>query len=287
MIKRFIIEESEILVKDYLVKQHIFQNAQKAIKQGNGQLLVNDQIVENWYIMHQGDILEVVFPASFQGEHILGIKGPLEILYEDSYLLILDKPNNLATIPTRLHYHHSLANYVMSYYKRRGIISNIHFIGRLDYATSGIVILAKNPYIMAEMKNIPIVKEYVLEVEGHLQQQRGTIELGIEKDSTSIIKRKITTEFINSKTTYEVITKKASTSIIKATLHTGKTHQLRLHFAYLGHSIIGDELYGKKASDSILHLHSMHVCFIHPVLQQEVSITCLPQWIENDSIKPN
>lgn len=285
MIKRFVIEESEILVKDYLAKQHIFQNAQKAIKQGNGQLLVNDQIVENWYLMHQGDILEVVFPASFQGEHILGIPGSLDILYEDSYLLILHKPNNLATIPTRLHYHHSLANYVMSYYKRRGIVANIHFVGRLDYATSGIVILAKNPYIMAEMKKIPIVKEYILEVEGFLQQQKGTIELGIEKDPTSIIKRKVSKAFVNSKTTYEVIDKKESTSIVKAILHTGKTHQLRLHFAYLGHSIIGDELYGKKASDSILRLHSMHICFVHPVTQQEVNITCLPQWLKKDIVK--
>ncbi|MCM1513619.1 MAG: RluA family pseudouridine synthase [Anaeroplasma bactoclasticum] len=280
MIKRFFIKESEILVKDYLTKQGIFQNAQKAIKQGNGQLLVNDQIVENWYVMHHGDILEVVFPASFQGEHILGIKGPLDILYEDSYLLILNKPNNLATIPTRLHYQHSLANYVMSYYKRKGIISNIHFIGRLDYATSGIVVLAKNPYIMAEMKKIALLKEYILEVEGHCQQQKGIIEVGIEKDPTSIIKRRVTTTFVNSKTTYEVLQIKESTSIVKATLHTGKTHQLRLHFAHLGHSIIGDELYGKKASDGILHLHSMHIRFVHPILQQEISITCLPQWIE-------
>lgn len=285
MIKRFFIEESEILVKDYLTKQGIFQNAQKAIKQGNGQLLVNDQIVENWYVMYQGDILEVVFPASFQGEHIIGIKGPLDILYEDSYLLILNKPNNLATIPTRLHYHHSLANYVMSYYKRQGILSNIHFIGRLDYATSGIVVLAKNPYVMAEMKKTVILKEYILEVEGHFQQQKGTIEVGIEKDPTSIIKRKVSTAFVNSKTTYEVLQIKESTSIVKATLHTGKTHQLRLHFAYLGHSIIGDELYGKKASDSILHLHSMHICFIHPILQQEINVTCLPQWIEKNHIK--
>lgn len=280
MIKRFFIEESEIRVKDYLSRQGIFQNAQKAIKQGNGQLLVNDQIVENWYVLHQGDVLEVVFPASFQGEHIIGVKGPLDILYEDSYLLILNKPNNLATIPTRLHYQHSLANYVMSYYKRRGIVSNIHFIGRLDYATSGIVVLAKNPYVMAEMKTTAMLKEYILEVEGQCKQQKGVIEVGIEKDPTSIIKRRVTTAFVNSKTTYEVLQVKATTSIVKATLHTGKTHQLRLHFAHLGHCIVGDELYGKKASDGILHLHSMHIRFVHPILQQEIQITSLPQWVE-------
>ena len=93
MIKRYIIEDDEILLKEYLIKQNLYANTLKDIKQHNGQFLVNDQIVENWYKLKKGDLLEVVLPASISGENIKSIKGDFEILYEDSYLLIINKEN--------------------------------------------------------------------------------------------------------------------------------------------------------------------------------------------------
>lgn len=278
MIKRFIIEEEEILLKEFLQKNHFFANTIKDIKQQNGQYLVNDQSVENWYKLKKGDTLEVVLPVSYQGSNIRSIKGDFEILYEDSYLLIINKENNIASIPTREHYDKSLANYVMSYYKRVGIVANIHFVGRLDFATSGIIVLAKNPYVMALMKETDILKEYLLEVKGNFDRLSGIIECGIEKDPTSIIKRRVTNEFINSKTVYELIRKSENSSTIKAKLVTGKTHQLRLHFSSIGFPIIGDELYGTKEEDNILHLHSYHIEFIHPVTQKLIDITTYPKW---------
>lgn len=278
MILRYIVEENDIILKDYLKKKHIFSSTQKDIKQLNGQYLVNDQIVENWYILKKGDLLEIVLPASTQGSNITSVKGDLNILYEDSYLLILEKENNIASIPTREHFDASLANYVMSYYKRKGIVSNIHFVGRLDYATSGIIMLAKNPYMMALMKNIEIIKKYYLETEGIIKNNNGEIVGGIIKDPNSIIKRMFTQEFINSKTTYEVVRRKKDSTIVLATLYTGKTHQLRIHFASLGHSIIGDELYGKKTHDDILHLHSSYLKFTHPITQDVIEIKSKPKW---------
>lgn len=281
MIKRFIIEEEEIILKEFLQNQNIFSNTIKDIKQLNGQYLVNDQIVENWYKLKKGDLLEVVLPASYQGSNIKSIKGDFEILYEDSYLLIINKDNNLASIPTREHFDKSLANYVMSYYKRVGIVANIHFVGRLDFATSGIIVLAKNPYIMALMKQIDIIKEYILEVSGLLESNNGIIECGIEKDPNSIIKRIVTNDYINSKTEYEVLKRLENSTYIKARLHTGKTHQLRLHFSSLGYPIIGDELYGLKEEDNILHLHSYHIEFIHPVTNQLINISTYPKWYKH------
>lgn len=278
MIKRFIIEEEEILLKEFLQKNHFFANTIKDIKQLNGQYLVNDQSVENWYKLKKGDTLEVVLPVSYQGSNIRSIKGDFEILYEDSYILIINKENNIASIPTREHYDKSLANYVMSYYKRVGIVANIHFVGRLDFATSGIIVLAKNPYVMALMKETDILKEYLLEVKGNFDRQNGIIECGIEKDPTSIIKRRVTNEFINSKTVYELIKQSENSSTIKAKLVTGKTHQLRLHFSSIGFPIIGDELYGTKEEDNILHLHSYHIEFIHPVTHQLIDISTYPKW---------
>lgn len=278
MIKRYIVEENNIILKDYLAKKQIFSNLQKEIKKFNGQYLVNDQTVDNWYILSKGDILEVVMPISTQGDNIKSIKGDFKILYEDSYLLVIDKENNLASIPTRLHYEKSLANYVMSYYKRKGIVANIHFVGRLDFATSGIIMLAKNPYIMATMKKIKIIKKYILETEGLIEKDSGEIVGGIVKDENSIIKRVLKRDFINSKTTYEVIKKNKETTYVLATLHTGKTHQLRLHFASIGHAIIGDELYGNEISDHILRLHSSHLEFNHPVTNEKIIIQSKPNW---------
>ena len=278
MILRYIVEENNIILKDYLKKKNIFANTQKDIKQLNGQYLVNDQIVENWFLLKQGDLLEIVLPASIQGNNITSVKGDLKILFEDSYLLILEKDNNIASIPTREHYDASLANHVMSYYKRKGIVSNIHFVGRLDYATSGIIMLAKNPYMMALMKNIEITKKYYLETKGIIEKNSGIITGGIIKDPTSIIKRTLSKDFINSKTTYEVIKRKEFTTIVLATLHTGKTHQLRLHFSSIGYPIIGDELYGDKEIDDILHLHSSYLKFIHPVTNKVIEINSKPKW---------
>lgn len=280
MIKRYIIEEDNIILKDYLAKKNLFVSIQKDIKQFNGQYLVNDQTVDNWYKLSKGDLLEIVMPASFQGENIKSIKGNFKILYEDSYLLIIDKENNLATIPTRLHYEKSLANYVMSYYKRKGIVANIHFVGRLDYATSGIIMLAKNPFIMATLKETKIIKKYILETEGLIEVDKGEIVGGIVKDQNSIIKRILKNDFINSKTTYEVIKRNHCTTYVLATLHTGKTHQLRLHFSSVGHAIIGDGLYGKDTSDHILRLHSSYLEFIHPVTNEKIIINSLPNWFE-------
>ena len=277
MIKKYIVDE-DLILKDYLKKIGIFSNVQKEIKKLNGQYLVNDQTVDNWYQLTKGVTLEIVFPVSIQGPNIKSIRGDFEILYEDSYFLIINKESNIASIPTKEHYDRSLANFVMSYYKIKGIVANIHFIGRLDYATSGIIALAKNPYILALMKQTPILKQYLLEVEGIIKSNDGIIEGGIEKDEKSIIKRKLSNNFINSKTTYKVLKRREDKTQVLATLHTGKTHQLRLHFASIKHPIIGDELYGNKTNDNILHLHSYYLEFEHPVNKKIVKIISTPKW---------
>lgn len=281
MIFRYNITET-ISVKDFLIKEKIPSNVISSLKGTNGQILVNDQTVTSIYEMHNGDLLELVFPSSSQGENITSVMGDFKILYEDSYLLIIDKENNIATIPTRKHYDHSLANYVMSYYKRKGIMANIHFINRLDAPTSGIIMLAKNSYMLTLMQKANIEKYYLLEVEGCFNSDSGVIETGIVKDPNSIIKRMVTNEFINSKTIYKLIKKSNSSSVIEALLVTGKTHQLRLHFLYMGYPILGDALYceSRYTNDDILHLHSYKVSFIHPITKQKIELITYPKWFK-------
>ncbi len=278
MILRYIIECDGLRIKRYLLNLKFPNEVVKEIRRGNGQYLVNDQIVDNHFLLKKGDVLEIVLPQSNQGENIISVNHPFDIVYEDAYLLIINKEANLATIPTREHFTQSLGNYVMSYYKRNGIVANIHFVSRLDAPTSGLIMLAKNSYMHYLMQKVLLEKRYLLEVEGHLKRKEGIIETGIEKDPNSIIKRRVTYDFINSKTVYKVEEKKDKTTIIDALLCTGKTHQLRLHFSSLNHPIIGDELYGKPTEDRILHLHSYHLEFIHPVTKKLISLTSYPDW---------
>ena len=282
MIVRFKIEESGYRIKRYLIKQGIPDHVFKEIRSGNGQYLVNDQIVDNHFLLKPGDLLEVVMPASDQGENIVSTLGDFEIVYEDSYLLIINKEPNIATIPTKEHFTNSLANYVMSYYKRNGILANIHFVSRLDAPTSGLIMLAKTSYMTTLLQNTVITKKYLLETINIVEPTEGIIELGIEKDSTSVIKRYTTTEFINSKTVYKTLYQENNHSFIEALLCTGKTHQLRLHFLSKNAPIVGDMLYGEETQDGILHLHSYYLEFIHPVTKKKLIFTTYPTWYKSN-----
>ena len=278
MIFRYIIEEGVISIKDFLLKKNIPRNVLKDIKYQNGQFLVNDQTVSGHYLLKHGDVLEVVFSSTKQGENIISIKGDFEIVYEDAYLLLINKAPNLATIPTREHYTNSLANYVMSYYKRIGIEANIHFVSRLDAPTSGLVLLAKNSYVLTLMKESEMIKKYLLETTKIVEPMSGIIATGIERDPNSIIKRRVTTTFVNSKTEYQTVAINNDKSLIEARLWTGKTHQLRLHFQSLGCPIIGDTLYGIATADNILHLHSYYLAFIHPITKEQKQFITYPKW---------
>lgn len=282
MIVRFKIEEEGYRIKRYLIKQGIPDHVFKEIRSGNGQYLVNDQIVDNHFLLRPGDLLEVVMPASDQGENIVSTLGDFEIVYEDSYLLIINKEPNIATIPTKEHFTNSLANYVMSYYKRNGILANIHFVSRLDAPTSGLIMLAKTSYMTTLLQNTIITKKYLLETSNLVTPLDGIIELGIEKDPNSVIKRYTTTDFINSKTVYKTLYQENNHSFIEALLCTGKTHQLRLHFLSKNAPIVGDMLYGKETLDGILHLHSYYLEFVHPITKEKLLFTTYPSWYKHN-----
>ncbi len=281
MIIKYIVEIEGYRVKRYLESKGMSDQVFKSIRSGNGQYLVNDQIVDNHFLLHIGDLLEVVMPASDQGENIISTMGDFEIVYEDAYLLIINKEANLACIPTKEHFTNSLANFVMSYYKRNGILANIHFVSRLDAPTSGLIMLAKNPYMTYLLQNINIIKKYLLETTKVVTPADGIIELGIKKSEDSI-KRTYHTDFINSKTVYKTLEIINNHSIIEALLCTGKTHQLRLHFLSKNAPIVGDILYGEKTEDEILHLHSYHLEFEHPITHKYIVLETYPTWYKRE-----
>lgn len=272
MILNYLIKE-EIILKNYL--NSLFTSRMiKVLNSHNNSYIVNDQVVKNYYVLKPNDVLQVVIPTILS-EHIIPVNSPIEILFEDNYLLILNKPNNVASIPTRMHYDKSLANFVMGYYKQKAYNFGIHFVNRLDFATSGIIMIAKNPYIADLMKTKIIQKKYILKLHGQLRGN-GLIKTNIEKAEDSIIKRKATS---GSKaiTYYSVLETNENESVVEAILATGKTHQLRIHFKELGHPIIGDCLYNDDSGD--LFLHSTELKFTHPVTSEIIKIKKKPNWL--------
>lgn len=276
--KVFLEDKKPVMIKEYL-SDKLPSALLTFINKQDTRFLVNDQNVYNYYLLKDNDLLEVIIPADLDNKDIKVVNKDFKILYEDSYLLIIDKEPNLACIPTKRHYESSLANYVNAYYKKQGIASGIHFVNRLDFATSGIVVLAKDTYMTTLMKDAIISKKYLLLVENNIYED-GIIETGIVKDENSAILRKITMEYINSKTEYKILKNGKKQALIEAILHTGKTHQLRLHFKSINHPIIGDKLYGNSL-DNNLRLHSYMLEFIHPIKKEKITITSYPAWNDN------
>lgn len=210
----------------------------------------------------------------------------IEILYEDDYLLIVNKPARIPSHPSASHYENTLASSVAYYLEKQGIYS-IHIVTRLDKDTSGICIFAKNEYVqelfVRKKAEINIYKEYVAVVNGIVNKSHGIIEASIARDENSIITRKISPSGDYAKTEYYVtkINHKHNFTVLKVILHTGRTHQIRVHFAYNGHVLLGDELYAETLNYngnireliSRQALHARKVCFNHPVTDKKTEIT--------------
>ncbi len=170
---------------------------------------------------------------------------------------------------------------------RYGLYKKIRPVNRLDKDTSGLVIFAKNEYVqenlIKQMKNKTFIKEYYAIVSGNLAKTKGTIDMPIARKSNSIIERTVSPFGDAAITHYELIKNYDKYCFIKVLLETGRTHQIRVHFAYLGNPILGDSLYGctsELISRQALHAHKLQ--FIHPVSKKITSYEApIPKDMEN------
>lgn len=264
-VKQILKEEfnmSDRLVLKLKSNQKIYKN--------NEITYVNSKIILN-------DVIEVFLDIEEDRSNIVSIKMNLNILYEDEWLLILNKNANLPIHPSRMHYEDSLSNGISYYFDKIGLKKKIRPVNRLDKDTSGIVIFAKNEYIqeclIKQMKQNIFNKEYIAIVEGILENKSGTIHLPIARKPNSIIEREVTLNDNGDDaiTHYEVMKEKNNMSIVRILLETGRTHQIRVHFSYIGHPIIGDTLYG--FSSSFINrqaLHAYKISFIHPIKKEKM-----------------
>lgn len=233
--------------------------------------------------LHINDVIIADITFEEECENIVPTKMDLDILYEDDSLLVINKGPNTPVHPSLNHYEDSLSNGVKYYFDATGLKRKIRPINRLDKDTSGIVLFAKNEYIqeclVKQMKTNTFEKEYLALVQGVMSTPVQTVIAPIARKCDSIIERCVSDDGDYAETIIELIDTYDTYSLIKCTLKTGRTHQIRVHTKHILHPILGDTLYGNASSlINRQALHAYKVKFIHPVTKKHIEIICnLPE----------
>lgn len=263
----------QILLRDYLIQCNISKKSLSAIKR-NGALFVNGKSVTVRYMLSAGDQLEVMLPEETPSVSLVPSDQPINILYEDAFLCIVSKPPYINTMPSQLHPHDSLIERVLHHFMNNGESGIPHIVTRLDRNTSGIVIFAKHQLVHHWMTG-QVEKLYLCAVSGALPAA-GIIDAPIKRKEGSIIERITSDDGKPSLTSYLTLHQQEDYSAVVVRLHTGRTHQIRVHFQSIGHPLIGDQLYGSDQSLGRQALHAFQVQFIHPLTKASVRIQDRP-----------
>lgn len=246
---------------------------QKLIK--DEKVLVNNKIISNNYKVKLDDEIEIDdsldFNISVEPKNI-----KIDIIYEDEYLMIINKKSGMVTHPAPGHYDDTLVNALL-YYLNKGKTTNIRpgIVHRLDKDTSGLMVVAKDEKTMELLSDMISKKEveriYLAVVDGVIEDDTATINAPIGRDPNN--RQKMTVTGTNSKeaiTHIKVLDRFKDNTYIECKLDTGRTHQIRVHLSYIGHPVTNDPVYSKKGDDFGQMLHSYSIQFTHPVTKKEL-----------------
>ena len=199
---------------------------------------------------------------------------PLAIVYEDNDLLIIDKPAGQLVHPTTKEAHETVANAVLGLYKERGTRLYFHPCHRLDRNTTGLLLIAKHPEVQYQVaKQSTLTREYLALIDGMLTPTESMIDAPIARALPSIILRRVAPDGKPARTHYRTEWTNTRHSLLRLRLETGRTHQIRVHLAHLGHPLLGDDLYGGSKDLIPRHaLHSAQLTLTHPRTGEWLSI---------------
>lgn len=247
----------------------------RSLKRVEGGIMLNGERARTIDIIHTGDIVTINIPEDDTTS--IPTDFPLDVVYEDDDLLIVNKPPMLPMHESHNHQGDTLANAVAGYLTKKGKSAAFRAVGRLDKGTSGIVVCALNTHIAARLSG-NIKKQYLALVTAKYTED-GTINKPIYRPDPMKTYRTADDRGDYAVTHYHVQESGEEYSLMRIDLETGRTHQIRVHFAYLGTPLYGDRMYGKE-DERICHqaLHCENVRFIHPVTNEEIFLQAsMPQ----------
>lgn len=255
----------------------------------NGNCLVNGSKCKKNYRIKVGDVIEITLPDMEEPE-ILPENIPLDIVYEDSDLLVVNKPKGMVVHPAAGHYSGTLVNALM--YHCKDSLSGINgvirpgIVHRIDKDTSGLLIVAKNDTahngLAEQIKVHSFTRRYEAVVLGGIKEN-GTVNAPIARHKTDRKKMAVSPDGREAITHYEVIENYGKYTHLRLILETGRTHQIRVHMAYIGHPVAGDPVYGDGKPKWLEGqcLHAREIGFIHPITGKELFFTSpLPEYFE-------
>lgn len=243
-------------------------------------ITVNGIHVTVRHILSKGELLSIKSEDSEASQNIVATDIEIDIVYEDDDIVLPDKPPFMPTHPSHGHFDDTVANALCYRYSGKKEPFVFRAINRLDRNTSGLLLIARNRVaaskLSASLKSGEISKEYIAILKGSLPQAEGIIDTYIKRTAASIITRRVCQENEGGDralTSYNVLFSNGEYSIVKATPITGRTHQLRVHFAYLGAPIVGDDMYGEICPYIDRHaLHASRLTFPHPSSKRVISL---------------
>ena len=285
--KEIVIEEENSLQRLDTYLTTVLSESRNFISKNikNGNITVNDNIVKNGYMLKVGDIIKIkdlTVDTSVKAEDI-----PLQILYEDNDIIVVNKKSGMVVHPGNGNYSHTLVNALLGYtddLSDEGGVERCGIVHRIDKDTSGILLIAKTNEahrILSEgFKNKNIKRKYIALVHGVIENNRGKINAPIGRSKIDRKKMCVTDE--NSKnavTNFTVLERYKNATLLELILETGRTHQIRVHMEYIGHPIVNDPVYSKRKiiNDYGQMLHAAYLGFNHPITKEFMEFSVEPE----------
>lgn len=234
-----------------------------------------------------GQVLSVVVGDQGGSDQIAPVPGPLAIVYEDEDLVIVDKAGGVPVHPSQGHHGDTLANFLLAYYAAQGLVAAFHPVNRLDRGTSGLMAVAKHAHahekLQEQLQNGQLRRTYLAVCEGVPFPRRGCVDEPIARVPGEVLRRQVCPQGAAARTHYEVLRTGCGRALVRLTLETGRTHQIRVHLSHLGCPLTGDFLYGQEipALPQRFALHSAALRLRQPVTGQAMAFSSpLPPLLE-------
>ncbi|MCD8127063.1 MAG: RluA family pseudouridine synthase [Clostridiales bacterium] len=248
----------------------------KRAKFASGGLLLDGQPVRSNQTVRAGQLLQVSIPEQEDSSTIVPTPGPVDIRYEDDWLLVVEKPAGLSVHPGPGHYTDTLGNYLTWHYRQQGKPFVLRLVNRLDKGTSGLLVAAKSAAVqealMGQLHTDRFRRQYLAICQGEPPEREDVIDLPIGKRPGALNEYEVRPDGQGARTDYRVLEERNGRCLLSLTLHTGRTHQIRVHLAALGCSLAGDALYGRGSPPDRPALHSCKVELLHPISGNLISV---------------